>query len=32
MKVVRHNAITYYDTEMRSIYGKEYDRHTDHDH
>lgn len=31
MKVVRHNAITFYREEMRSIYGADYDRkHDDH--
>lgn len=32
MKVVRHNAIKEYDAEMRSMYGKEYDKHLDRDH
>ncbi|WP_336250829.1 AMP-dependent synthetase/ligase [Stomatohabitans albus] len=29
MKVVRPNAVKYYEKEMRSIYGAEYDRHQD---
>lgn len=29
MKVVRPNAITFYDAEMRSMYGDEYDKHAD---
>lgn len=32
LKVVRHNAIKVYDAEMRSMYGKEYDKHVDRGH